>query len=54
MWGAKFESLSQKYEAHRTRQRKRRALMLAAGQQPLILQRMMYFDDEMFAGLFDR
>ena len=32
---------------------KRRVLVLAAGQAPLILQRMMYFEDAMFAGMFD-
>jgi hypothetical protein len=28
--------------------------MLAAGQQPLVLQRMLYFKDEMFTGMFDQ
>jgi type IV secretion system protein VirD4 len=32
---------------------KMRALVLAAGRQPLILQRMRYFKDEMFRGMFD-
>lgn len=32
---------------------KLRVLVLAAGRQPLILQRMMYFKDEMFKGMFD-
>lgn len=32
---------------------KRRALVMAAGQSPLIVQRMMYFEDPMFAGMFD-
>ena len=33
---------------------KRRVLVLAAGQQPLILQRMMYFEDGMFARMYDQ
>ena len=33
---------------------KRRALVLAAGQTPLIVQRMLYFKDEMFKGMFDQ
>jgi type IV secretion system protein VirD4 len=32
---------------------KRRALVLAAGQAPLIVERMLYFDEAMFKGMFD-
>ena len=32
---------------------KRRALALAAGQPPLIVQRMVYYEDAMFKGMFD-
>jgi len=32
---------------------KRRVLVLAAGQRPLILERALYYQDEMFAGMFD-
>jgi hypothetical protein len=32
---------------------KRRLLVLAAGQRPLILERWLYYQDEMFAGMFD-
>jgi len=33
---------------------KRRMLVLAAGQQPLIVERMLYFEDPMFKGMFDQ
>ncbi|MBA4232458.1 MAG: TRAG family protein [Ralstonia sp.] len=33
--------------------RKRRVLILAAGESPVILQRIQYYDDKPFAGLFD-
>jgi type IV secretion system protein VirD4 len=32
---------------------KRRGLVLAAGQPPLIVQRVLYFEDEIFRGMFD-
>jgi type IV secretion system protein VirD4 len=41
-------------ELSRTFERgKRRLLVLAAGRQPLILERVLYFRDEMFKGTFD-
>ena len=33
---------------------KRRALVLAAGQPPLIVQRMLYYEDRIFDGMFDK
>ena len=32
---------------------KLRMLVLAAGKQPLIVERMLYFEDLMFKGMFD-
>jgi type IV secretion system protein VirD4 len=32
---------------------KRRVLALAAGRQPLILERVLYYQDDMFAGMFE-
>lgn len=34
--------------------RKRRILVIAAGQSPVILQRILYYEDPPFAGMFDR
>jgi len=33
---------------------KRRMLMLAAGKQPPIVERMLYFEDAMFKDVFDQ
>ena len=32
---------------------KKRVLVLAAGRQPVILERLLYYEDEMFGGMFD-
>ena len=32
---------------------KKRVLVMAAGRPPVILERLLYYQDEMFAGMFD-
>jgi hypothetical protein len=48
------ELVDEEIEADLLLRGKRRMLVLAAGQQPLILERLLYFDDAMFKGMFDQ
>ena len=48
-------ALMETYELARGFERsKRRMLMLAAGKQPPIVERMLYFEDAMFKDVFDQ